>query len=272
MRIRCRFPDRSVRSEEAEPGALIALDGTLNLRDLGGWSTESGHRRVARGRFFRSDRLSDLTDADHRVLVGLGITTVVDLRYEAEVEAHPSRLWSTVVDHHEIPLGGELANQRSFIERVLAGEFEVITEADVAESYLEMLNAHAEDFGRAVVALLAGGPGLFHCTAGKDRTGLLSMLLLRTVGVAAAEVLIDFTLSNEYRAERRMAQLRPTFDAHDLDIEFFRPALSAPRAALERAMTWIDETHGGAEGYLVEAARLGRVGHRLRAHLLEPAP
>ncbi|MDH3682694.1 MAG: tyrosine-protein phosphatase [Acidimicrobiia bacterium] len=259
-------------AEKAAPGALIALDGTLNFRDLGGWPAESGEYRVLRGRVFRSDRLSDLTAADHRRLVGLGIATVVDLRYEAEVEAHPSRLWPTVVDHHEIPLGGDLADQRSFIERALAGEYDGITDADVGESYLDMLRLHAEDFGRAVAALLEGGPALFHCTAGKDRTGLLSMLLLRTVGVGAAHVLADFALSNEYRAERRMAQLRPTFEAHDLDIESFRPALSAPPPALERAMAWIDETHGGAQGYLTEAANLANAGDRLRAHLLEPAP
>ena len=200
-------PDR----DATPPGALIALDGTLNLRDLGGWTTSSGTDMVTRGRLYRSDRLSDLTAADHALLERLRIATVVDLRYEREVTEHPSRLWSGVENHLSIPMGGELADQRSFIERALDGDFDGITDDDVGESYITFLADHAVDFGTAIAAVTDGAPALFHCTAGKDRTGLLAMLVLRTLAVSDADVLRDFTLSNMYRAERRMAELRPVF-------------------------------------------------------------
>lgn len=258
-------------STNSAPGALIPLDGTLNLRDLGGWQTADGSHRVAHGRLYRSDRLSDLSVTDHRVLESYGIDTVVDLRYEAEAAEHPSRLWATVERHHEIPMGGDLADQRSFVERALAGDYDGITDAQVGESYVEFLQTHAVDFGWAVQALLAGGAGLYHCTAGKDRTGLLSMLVLRSVGVGDGDVLADFVLSNEYRAEKRMAQLAPTFAEQGLDIEDFRPALSAPRPALVMAMAWLDEEHGTAEQYLAGPGRIVEPGARLRARLLEPA-
>ena len=257
-------------TNDGRPGELIVLEGTLNLRDLGGWTTELGGEQVALGQVFRSDRLSDLTSADHERLSGFGIDTVIDLRYEAEVAEHPSLLWPEVTNHHEFPMGGDLADQRSFIERAFSGEFEGLTDSDVGESYVEMLAGHATGFGQAVEAVLGGGPSLFHCTAGKDRTGLLAMLILRTVGVSEPDVLADFEFSNQYRAERRMAQLRPVFEAEGLDIERFRPALSAPRPAMERALSWVRERYGTAEGFLTDGAQVANAGVRLRSRLLEP--
>ena len=265
--------DHTASSQRAATpaGSLIALEGTLNLRDLGGWPTASGEHVVARSTLYRSDRLSDLSPADHDVLDALGIVTVIDLRYEAEAAQHPSVLWSGVENHVSIPMGGEFADQRSFIERALDGDFDDISDADIGESYIEFLTDHATEFGTAIDTLADGGPALFHCTAGKDRTGLLAMLMLRTVGVDDATVLHDFTLSNEYRAERRMAQLEPIFTERGLDIENFRPALSAPGPALHTAMTWIDETHGSTATYLVESCGMADPVERLGRRLLRPA-
>ena len=249
------------------PGALIELDGTMNLRDLGGWNTASG-QRVTHGHFYRCDRLSALSDDDLTRLDERGIGTVIDLRYEAEVAEHPSRLWSTVDRHVSIPMAGEMANQRSFVDRIFAGEIAEVTVDDVGESYLAMLTDHATGFGQAVETLLDSGPSLFHCTAGKDRTGLLAMLILWTVGVPEADVVADYGLTNRYRAERRIAELRPLFEARGLDVERFRPALSAPEPALVTAMTWLGRTHGSAEAYLEGAAGVPHAGRRLRDRLL----
>jgi len=243
------------------------LDGTMNLRDLGGWPTTSGSA-VAYGQFYRSDRLSDLSPTDLRQLEDRGLTTVIDLRYAAEVHEHPSRLWTTVQHHHQIPMGGQLADQRSFIDRVLAGELDEVTDDDVAVSYIEMLTDHPAEFGQATEAMLAAGPALFHCTAGKDRTGLLAMLIMSSVGVDDQHILDDFDLSNRYRAARRVEQLRPTFETNGLDIERFVPALSAPVTAMERAMTWISSSHGSAEQYLGDAGVI-EAGPRLRGRLLQ---
>lgn len=264
-------PAGQADGETSPPGSLISLEGTLNLRDLGGWPTSSGDQVVARARLYRSDRLSDLTPADHVVLERFGIVTVVDLRYEREAAEHPSKLWLGVENHVSIPMGGDLADQRTFIERALDGDYDGITDDDVGESYVTFLIDHAADFGVAVAAITDSVPALFHCTAGKDRTGLLSMLVLRTLGVDDADVLRDFTLSNEYRAERRMAQLRPVFTERGLDVEEFRPALSAPGPALLRAMEWIDDSYGSTADYLAGPCGLAEPVERLQRQLLEPA-
>lgn len=237
------------------PGARIPLEGARNFRDLGGYETRSG-QAVRRGQVFRSDRLSALTDADVEQLDGLGIRTVIDLRYDTEVREHPSRLWAGVEQHVNVPMAGELSKERSFLDRVLDGEVTEITVDDVAQSYLDMLEVHSADFARVLRLVLEGEPALFHCTAGKDRTGLTAMLLLRVAGVADEVILDDFERSNEHRAEHRIAELRDDFAGRGLDIERFRPALSAPRPALARAMRWLDDEVGGDERYLLDVGGL----------------
>ena len=122
----------------------------------------------------------------------------------------------------------------------MAGEIEEVTIDDVAASYVEMLTRHADGFARAVEALLDPRPALFHCTAGKDRTGLLAMLLLAAVGVGEPDIITDYGLTNRYRAQRRIDQLRPAFERQGLDIERFRPALGAPEAAMLHALAWLN--------------------------------
>jgi protein-tyrosine phosphatase len=239
----------------------------MNLRDLGGWRTPTGATLF--GRLYRSDRLSDLSPTDLRQLEERRIVTVIDLRYEAEVAQHPSKLWSTVAHHHEIPMGGDLADQRTFVDRIFHGELDEITDEDVAESYVEMLDTHARDLGRAVNALLTAGPALYHCTAGKDRTGLLTMLVLAAVGVSDDDILADFVLSNRYRASRRIEQLRPSFEARGIDIDRFRPGLSAPGPALTAAMEWLSSSFGSPDRYLSEAGGVEDAGRRLRQLLVD---
>lgn len=251
-----------------EPGSPIPLEGALNLRDLGGWTADGG--TVGWGRLYRCDRLSELTPADLETLDRLGVGTVIDLRHAGEVAADVSRLWPEVTTHVNIALAGDLADQRTFIERALAGDLDGITDADVGNDYIQILQAHAADYGRAITLAVRQAPSLFHCTAGKDRTGLFAMLVLGTLGVSRQDILTDFTLSNVYRAERRIEALRPMFAEHGLDVEVFRPALSAPQLAMEMAIDWIDEVHGSAVGYLVDSAGLpGEMIAEIRAALID---
>lgn len=247
-----RVPPIGQNVRVSEPGARIELEGALNLRDLGGWKADSG--RTVYGRLFRSDRLSDLSDADHATLGGLGIRTVIDLRHGHEIDDAPSRLWSSVRTHINFPMTGDAVQPRTFLELAFSGEMDGISDITVGETYIGMLTRHADDFGRAINLAVESSPSLFHCTAGKDRTGLFAMLVLTSLGVDESDVLHDFTLSNAYRAETRIQQLTPLFAERGLDVEDFRPALSAPQPALEMAMDWLATTHGGSRGYLTKVA------------------
>ncbi len=250
------------------PGARIDLEGALNLRDLGGWPTLDGGE-IRRGVAYRCDRLSQLTDSDHTILTGLGIVTVIDFRYPVEVSEDPSRLWPTVDRHVEIPMAGKLAQEKSFLDRAFDGEMDGISDEWVFDTYVDMLTAHADGFATAIRHVSSDGPSLFHCTAGKDRTGLMAMLLLSVANVDRELILDDFELSNPYRAEPRMAALAPIFAERGLDVEDFRPALGAPRPAMAKTLSWLDDNHGGPVGYLSRAAGLSDAElDRVRARLL----
>lgn len=250
--------------------AILQLQGAMNCRDLGGYRTTEG-RIVRTGALFRSDRLSDLTENDLEELASHGIRTVVDFRTEAEAGRDRSRLWASVTTHAPLPIGDEIAQQHDFVERLKLGEVTEVTHDDVADSYREILDDHHEKY-QAFMALAIDVdhlPLLFHCTAGKDRTGVAAAIILEACGVERVTVLDDYELTNELRAQHRIEQLRPSLEAAGVDVEAVRPALSAPRPAMASALAHLDSAHGGAAGYIADTLGLGHEGvATLRANLL----
>jgi protein-tyrosine phosphatase len=252
----------------------IPLEGALNFRDLGGYRTADPGRRTRWGRVFRSDALHLLTDADRTALAGLGLGTVYDLRRPAERDRDPSLLPPGRFRSVELAIGGEASEQPEILDLILSGE---LTEADdgfMAELYGRMLVEHAEVFGALLAGLAEPGalPALFHCTAGKDRTGVAAALLLDVLGVPEEVVLDDYELTTTYRSERRMAELRPRLEQAGVDPEKVRPFLSARRTVLEATLGSIRDRHGGVEAYLLgpaglDPATLGELRHLL---LTEP--
>ena len=242
----------------------------MNCRDVGGYRTVEG-RVVRTGALFRSDRLSDLTDDDRADLASYGIRTVVDFRTAAEANRDRTRLWTSVTTHAPLPIGDELAQQEDFLERIKSGEVSNVTEDDVADMYAELLDEHWERYRDffSLVLDVDHLPLLFHCTAGKDRTGVAAALLLAACGVDRTTVLDDFELTNELRSQRRIAELRPILEAEGVDVEAVIPALSAPRTSMAAALLHLDAAHGGAEGYISTTLGFGPDGvDTLRANLL----
>ena len=233
--------------------AVVPLTGAMNCRDIGGYPAAGG-RYVRNNAIFRSDRLSQLTDDDRDELAAYGIRTVVDFRTSAEASRDVSRLWSTVTTHAPLPIGDEIAQQQEFVDRIRSGEITSVTVDDVADSYIEMLSDSGNQFANflELAADLDCWPLLFHCTAGKDRTGIAAALILELCGVERGVVLDDYELTNSLRSERRIEQLRPSLEAAGADVEAIRPALSAPRGAMTRALDYIDKNHGGVEEFVLQ--------------------
>ena len=235
---------------------LVPLQGTMNFRDLGGYRTADG-RRVSWGLVFRSDGLQDLTDDDLALLRLLGIRVVHDFRYDLERQRRPSRLptdGSILVE--ALTIGGEAGQEREILDLVMAGEITEIGMDFMIDTYLEMLDRGAASFGRLLISLADRErlPALFHCTAGKDRTGMAAALLLSLLGVDEETILDDYELSTTYRSDRRIEELRPTLEAAGVVIANVRPFLSAPRPALAAALGAVHERHGSVEGYVTERA------------------
>ncbi|MEV6073130.1 tyrosine-protein phosphatase [Nocardia sp. NPDC052001] len=205
----------SVGAADAAPDAAgaggpakIELQGAVNVRDLGGYRTYDG-AKVKSGKVIRSDALGKLTDADVQKLGSLHLQTVIDLRTPAEVQAlGADRLPSGVpLVARAIDDTGMFTKMYQAIgskdpvqqEALLGGGKAEQIMGDVYRSFLTPDSL--TKFGQSVRDLAnTGNATLFHCTAGKDRTGWLSYVTLRAVGVPEGTARQDYLLSNQYRA------------------------------------------------------------------------
>jgi protein-tyrosine phosphatase len=257
----------------AQRERLVALEGALNWRDLGGYPTADGH--VTKwDRVFRADGLDQLTDADLTVIADLGIKLVVDFRVDREVDEFPSRL----PDHPELrrqrlPIGGDEVEGRSVLETIRAGDLRVYTIEEMAGVYERLLEQSALNFGEVIIhaADPANHPMVFHCTAGKDRTGLMAMLLLGALGVSDEDIVVDYELTTHYRSNKRLAVLGPELEKVGVDIEAVRPFLTAQAPVMAATIEQLKAKYGTIEGYLLHEAELDpSTLIELRAALLDP--
>ena len=127
-------------------------------------------------------------------------------------------------------VGEPPAEQSDVVELIMAGKVDDYGTDLIVGIYREMLTKAAPTFGALLTGLAepAELPALFHCTAGKDRTGIAAALLLGLLGVPDETVLDDYELSTTYRTNRRLAELRPRFEEAGLDVARFVDYLSAP--------------------------------------------
>jgi protein-tyrosine phosphatase len=256
----------------SERERLVALEGALNWRDLGGYPTADG--RVTRwDRVYRSDGLDQLTDADLDLIADLGIKLVIDFRVDREVDENPSRLPDhPELRHKRLPIGGDEVEGRSVLETILAGDVRVYTVEEMAAVYERLLEDFAPSFGEVIThaADPANHPLVFHCTAGKDRTGLMAMLLLGALGVSDDDIVLDYELTTHYRSNKRVEILRPELEKHGVDVEAVRPFLTAQAPVMAATIKALKAGHETIEVFLTTKARVepGTLT-RLKAEMLE---
>src|SRR3954453_6099989 len=235
---------------------LVALEGALNWRDLGGYRTADG--RVTKwDRVYRSDGLDQLTDADLDVVAELGIKLVFDFRVDREVDEFPSRLVGHPTGRcQRLPIGGDEVEGRSILDIIRAGELRTYTVEDMAGTYERLLEDFGPIFGEVLThaADPANHPMVFHCTAGKDRTGLMAMLLLGALGVSDEDIVTDYELTTHYRSNKRIEVLRPQLEQHGVDIELVRPFLTAQAPVMAATVARLHGDYGSIAGFLVSRA------------------
>lgn len=221
----------------------LALEGCFNFRDLGGYHT-SDRRRVRWRRLFRADSLSRLTEADFEQLGAMGLRTVVDLRTPEEVAERGRVEWPVPgLTYHHLPMLDVLPPRDEYVEWS--------DPAFVAQRYGHMLAtggpAVAEVLG--VLADADTHPAVIHCAAGKDRTGIISALVLGLLGVTDADIVADYVLSraNMTRMLTRIREERPDAAA---EIEASAAAIVAAEPETMAAfLAQFRADHGSFEGY-----------------------
>ncbi len=236
---------------------VLPLEGAYNFRDIGGYATSDG-RHVRWGRMFRSDDISKLTDADLRYLARLKLRLVCDFRSDAERSDSPDRLPTPAPETAALAISDPGIDPLELRRRVLSGDLgdmdfaELMTDAN--KSYASRFNAqYRAMFDRLGAA--DGTPTLLHCTAGKDRTGFGSALLLIALGVPEQTVYDDYLLTNAATASRTervlwIVRLRSFGRA---DLARIRPIFEARREYLSAGLAEMRREHGDFDSYLTDA-------------------
>lgn len=213
------------------------LEGAFNFRDLGGLPLAGGGR-LREGRLYRSDTLQALTAADVDLLVGrLGLRTVVDLRLAAEVEGEGRGLLAGRPEVRFVDAPLAMARTEGIApERVLEHLYEECLQSDSLPRAVERIAAHAD------------APTLFHCAAGKDRTGIVAALVLALAGVEREAIVADYLRSAA--AMPRMIERFRTWPRYRRHIDAVPPQVYAvEEGPIRRVLALVDARHGGAAGW-----------------------
>jgi protein-tyrosine phosphatase len=248
----------------------LDLPGTENVRDLGGLPTTDG-RHTRFGMVLRADTVQELApDAARWLRTDYGLRTVVDLRTQLEAQREGrGPLAAEPVTYHNLPF---LPDQ-AIIPGADRGDVIVADryERDRVGHYLDYLRRAPEAVVSAVEAVAAGSPALFHCAAGKDRTGVLAAVLLEAVGVEREAVVADYALTND-RLDRIAAKLArlptyaPSMPRRD------RASMACEPHTMAAFLEALDDRYGGARRWLQSVGLPAATLQSLRECLVGDGP
>lgn len=205
------------------------LDFTYNTRDIGGYCTTEG-KHIQYSAFWRGDLPNEITDCDVAAMLSVGMTDVIDLRSQDEVRRQPCAFAAVRGLHYR--------------HCALAGEGRVPSSPDgVADSYMEIAAGHAvmSEVMRGIAH--AKGGVLCHCTAGKDRAGVVTAILMMLVGVSDEDILENY-MQSEPNLRGLIDELCRKYQDLDKDI------ITPQRRYMKEFLGLFREKYGSAEQYL----------------------
>ncbi len=228
------------------------LQGVTNFRDLGGYQTEDG-RTVKSGYFFRSGNLHELTDSDIKFFEDANFRLIVDYRADFERKEEPNAL-ITGANTLELEIAGN-----DIKGLALAGKLHTLGAPDevMPTYYRDLINQNTQVYKKLFELILEPNnfPMVQHCSAGKDRTGFGSALILLALGVSKEIVMQDFLLSNEHREqfnELILEQFR-AYLKNDIELQVLMAVLAVREEYLEAAFDEIRSQYGSIDQYFSEA-------------------
>ncbi|WP_376698430.1 tyrosine-protein phosphatase [Listeria booriae] len=230
----------------------IPLEGCFNFRDMGGYVNTAG-KTVKWGKLYRSSLLTNITEKDKDTLEKLGVSWICDLRSTSEIAAKPTPALAHIKNRH-IPIG-TAKNESTESQKIDIPDDHRVYEPLMGESYrvfVQSKDGFREIFNDIIEKEEV--PFLFHCTAGKDRTGVLGALLLKLLDVPENTILADYELTNQY-ADNILGEMQGLVNAFSnsekkIDLENFRPMAEARPAYLEIAFDEMQKEYGSVDAYL----------------------
>ncbi|WP_151737358.1 tyrosine-protein phosphatase ['Paenibacillus yunnanensis' Narsing Rao et al. 2020] len=233
---------------------LLKLEGAYNVRDIGGYPAEHG-KLVQRGRLFRADGLHRLTGGDQGLLLDKGLRTVIDLRHDDECLAKRNVFAdSEALAYYNVSLINPATTMEADIRCL-------------GDMYVNMLDECGPQLGRVFTLIAEAGEGgvLFHCAAGKDRTGVVAALLLDLAGVPKELIVQDYA-----ETEINLAPLMAEFLAEmpeEMRSAGYEAFMGSAPENMEIMLQHLHARYGGAEAYLasigLSEAQLAELKRRL---------
>ncbi len=244
---------------------VLNIRSISNFRDLGGYLTKDGHSTKWR-KIFRAGDLSRFSAKDQSKVSALGIHTIIDFRSDDERIRAPSR-WHD--EEHQpttilLPISGNAADWGAKLGRQLqSGKF---TREEIRATIIDMYGtvplANKAEYQALFTNILTsdGQPVLFHCTSGKDRTGIGAALILSALNVPRKTILQDYLLTNEAvnveLMSKTLAKVFSRQSGHDIAPDAIIPLLTVEQVYLETTFSAIDKAYGSMENYLRDALNL----------------
>lgn len=234
----------------------LPIPGTHNVRDLGGYATATGPTQFRR--LLRADALHRLDETGVATLVDTGVTTVIDLRHSDELAHQPNPFTGHgTVRYHNISLLDGLAPN-------------LMSEGDQLLELYQLALSQRQGAIAEVLTRIADAPAgtvLFHCTAGKDRTGIIAALLLSVAGVEASDIVDDYAQTAALIAPI-VADIIAGAAARGTDPESFKRLLASDPATMVATLAFIETEFGSVPAYLALIGLGEATVARLRNRLL----
>jgi protein-tyrosine phosphatase len=228
------------------PRAVI-LQGAVNFRDMGGYITKD-NREVKWGKIYRSADISKLTDQDLKTILALNIKMVCDFRGPAEISAAPDRI-PEGVDRINLPAGSEnIGGANSFMKYMKSP---ALADSMMRSVYVknDFFKAKYKPMFDQLLSLEDDKALMFHCTAGKDRTGIGAALILYALGVPEAEIFKDYELTNEYRKQSNEERIK-MMTAQGISEQAARSMMAADPRYLKACFDSLNEKYGSIDKFL----------------------
>ena len=231
---------------------VVKVSGAINFRDAGGYKTKDGHQ-VKWGKVYRSAALNKLTDSDLDTLVNRHINTVIDFRSTSEMTQAKDHLPANV-DYELCPQGSEnLAQWMKIIP--------TLTSADslMASFYgnIDSIEARNKVFFAKLILVPDTSAILFHCTAGKDRTGMAAALFLYALNVPMETIMDDYLASNIYRKNENEKMANSMVAFLHIKKQLADELAGVKPAYLEATFSAINKKYGSVDNFLAKAMGIG---------------